>query len=243
MTINWHIESFESIDSTQTRLKERASQDAAQGSVITAKSQTSGHGRYARIWVSEEGSLYMSFLLRPVAPCHVERIGALSLICALSVFEAIQPSLPPDQDLMLKWPNDVLLNQHKCAGILIESDMDASSGNINWFAIGIGVNIEHAPPEASCLMPYVSNIEGLRDLILARFNHWHDAWCAERQDEHIRQKWLSYAHKPGARLLVKVGGQIEEGFFHDIDVQGNLFIRDHKSNVRQVNATEIYMGR
>src|SRR5262249_41147373 len=104
---------------------------------LTARRQMAGRGRRGRIWVSEPGNLYASLLLTGFAP--IERAAELSFVAALAVYDAIlEAAVPVAKSLALKWPNDVLINFKKVAGILIE----AEGANV---VIGIGVNCSHHP--------------------------------------------------------------------------------------------------
>src|SRR5882672_7612875 len=107
---------------------------------ITARAQSAGRGRRGRAWVSEPGNLYATLLLTDPAP--PARAAQLSFVAALAVHDAIAqlaPSLAPR--LALKWPNDVLCDGRKAAGILIE----AEGAHPLIVAVGIGVNCRHHP--------------------------------------------------------------------------------------------------
>jgi len=112
---------------------------APDGTVVVARRQTQGRGRHGRDWFSPEGNLYASILLRPGRP--PARLSELGFIVALAAADAVD-SLLPDGHAKLKWPNDVLIDGQKIAGILVEIVEDDAA------VIGIGLNIAQAPEAA-----------------------------------------------------------------------------------------------
>ena len=118
-------------------LRARARRRARPAVDHRAKTQTAGRGRRGRTWVSEPGNLYASLLLTDPAP--PERFPELSFVAALALHDAIGGRIPGlAARLVLKWPNDLLIDRNKFAGILIEGEGAA-------VAIGIGVNCVHHP--------------------------------------------------------------------------------------------------
>jgi BirA family transcriptional regulator, biotin operon repressor / biotin---[acetyl-CoA-carboxylase] ligase len=122
---------FDSVDSTMTRAAELARGGCASGTIVGADEQTAGMGRYGRSWLSEKGAgLYVSIILR--LRVQTSELPLAMLALGLAAREAIveTSSLAPD----LRWPNDVLLGDRKCAGILAQFENDA-------IIAGIGINI------------------------------------------------------------------------------------------------------
>jgi BirA family biotin operon repressor/biotin-[acetyl-CoA-carboxylase] ligase len=128
------IHRYERIGSTSDRLKEMAEAGAPDWTVVTAKEQTAGRGRQGRKWHSPPGSLYMSVLARPlIKPAILTRVP---LAASLALGRAIGPA---DSRLTLKWPNDLLFEDRKLAGVLPEAR--SSRDVVNYLVIGYGVNI------------------------------------------------------------------------------------------------------
>src|SRR3954451_5641354 len=106
---------------------------------VVAKRQTAGRGRRGRTWVSEPGNLYASLMLSD--PGSPERFPELSFVAALALHDAIGGRIPGlSNRLVLKWPNDLLIDRNKFAGILVEGEGTS-------VAIGIGVNCAHHPAQ------------------------------------------------------------------------------------------------
>jgi BirA family transcriptional regulator, biotin operon repressor / biotin---[acetyl-CoA-carboxylase] ligase len=138
------IHYFTELDSTNTYLKAYARQALAQGQPIEgvsalANAQTAGRGRLARQWHSAAGlGCYFSLLLTP--PLAANQVLLLTLMAAVAVVDALQNLVVLPYDI--KWPNDILVNQHKLAGILTEASLEGET--INYAVIGIGINLNHS---------------------------------------------------------------------------------------------------
>ena len=130
------IRYFEQTDSTNTQAMTWAEDGAPEGALVITEHQTKGRGRQGRAWESAESqNLLFSLILRPnLSPTH---LSLLTIITSLSVAEAIQEVTTP-LPVLIKWPNDILLNQKKCCGMLIET---AHSTERPQVVVGIGINV------------------------------------------------------------------------------------------------------
>ena len=113
------------------------------GTLVWAQRQEAGKGRRGRQWVSPEGNVYASLILRP--ECATATAAQLSFVAAGALADALQPLLP-EAVCCCKWPNDVLIDDRKVAGILLELETDGQGGWSGWF-LGIGINVQHFPPD------------------------------------------------------------------------------------------------
>ena len=162
------------IGSTNDEARRLAAEGAPHGTVVHADEQSSGRGRLARTWVSPPGNLYISIILRTGQP--PDRTAELSFVTALAVADTVDALLPARIWARLKWPNDVLVDGAKIAGILLEQVDDAT-------VIGIGLNVLHAPTN----IPYkattivasggIASVDGARDILLDRLAHHLDDWA------------------------------------------------------------------
>ena len=133
---------FESVGSTNTILKDLASQGAPSGTVVIADQQTGGKGRRGRSFASPSGvGVYLSYLLKPES--GYEKISDLTSWTAVAVADAIRSAYGIDTNI--KWVNDLLVNRKKICGILTEVSVEGESGFIDTCIIGIGVNVNEAP--------------------------------------------------------------------------------------------------
>lgn len=168
------IRYFDSIGSTNDEALAWATQGAPNLSLIIADEQTSGRGRAGRKWVSPRGaSISLSLILRPVA----DEADTSSLFTGLAALALIDALKSHGLSAQIKWPNDILLNRKKCAGILVESVWTGDA--LDTVVIGIGVNVlaGSVPPEEELLFPATSleselgkplnRIDLLRDVLAA----------------------------------------------------------------------------
>lgn len=126
---------FDLLGSTNDKLKELALQGAPEGTLVFAKKQTKGRGRLGRVWHSPQGGFYVSVLLYPLS---AKRITDLPFLVGVAATQTLQQVLPKMVEVSLKWPNDILLNGKKVAGILSEAfETEKFFGGI----IGIGINV------------------------------------------------------------------------------------------------------
>jgi BirA family biotin operon repressor/biotin-[acetyl-CoA-carboxylase] ligase len=211
---------YDAIGSTNDEARRLAAEGAVHGTAVHADEQKSGRGRLARPWFSPPGNLYMSVLLRLGLP--PARVAELSFVAAVAVAETVAGLLPRRGGIVVKWPNDVLVDGGKIAGILVENAEDAT-------VLGIGLNVLQAPATAAYQTATlvgcggIASVDGARDLLLHELErlltHWLDQGFAP-----IREAWLARGHPPGTRLRVTVRGQVIEGAFVGLDTDGALLL-------------------
>jgi BirA family biotin operon repressor/biotin-[acetyl-CoA-carboxylase] ligase len=223
--------------------------DAPEFTCITAAAQTAGRGRRERIWHSAPGDgLYLSLLLRP--EINPNKFPLLSLMAAVAVAEAVQQiaaeagyaNLPLD----IKWPNDVLVRQHKLSGILIEST--SITGEAPRFIIGIGVNLNHSvfPPSlrelATSLYLETGNtfeVAAFRNCLLERLAFWYEELRHQRE-RRILQRWQTLStYAQGKQVVVVFDHEEVAGKTMGVSDCGALQIKTSSGETRTVLAGEI----
>ncbi len=225
---HFSLVSLDTIDSTNEEAKRRAADGARDGTVVWARQQTAGRGRRDRAWVSEAGNLFFSLLLRPDYPAA--EAMQLSFVAANAVADAFAVALPRGSFVSCKWPNDVLVEGRKAAGLLLESASDGKGG-LSWLVIGIGINIANHPQDAD--FPATSlHAEGAGEVteekmlrticlrFLAGLVMWRNLGFAP-----VRKAWLARAHGLGSPVTVRLGEETMNGVFHALDETGALVLR------------------
>ncbi len=225
--MQFRLEYHEVLESTSTLLKQRAEAGAAEGLAIQALRQSAGRGRQGRGWDSPAGNLYISVLLRPAVP--LREAPQWSFVAAVALADTIKTLLPEAAKLTLKWPNDLLLDGAKAAGILVETGV-VPSHTLDWICIGMGVNIATKPslPDraTACLAEYLPDPpapEVLAARLLQNLAHWHDLRLAQGFAP-IRDAWLRHAPAMGAPVSVKRDGALIEGNFAGLSPEGGLLL-------------------
>lgn len=213
---------------------------------ILAGVQTAGRGRRARPWVSPQGNFHGTLVLKPVEP--PETVALRSFAAALALRDALVTVTGLPGSFSLKWPNDVLCNGGKLAGILLESS--GLGGPDPVLCIGIGVNLI-AAPDASMVepgaVPPVSLLQetGLRitpeaflDALAPAYARWEARFTAEGFAP-LRTEWLAHAARLGEPIRARTGQDTREGVFETIDASGNLILRMSQGPVA-IPAAEVF---
>ena len=240
----YRLIALESVDSTNEEAKRRARDGAEDGTLIWGGEQTAGKGRGGRTWTSPPGNLYLSLVLRP--DCSPAEAAQLSFVAALGVGDAVGSVAPPLVEVRYKWPNDVLFNDRKGAGILLESQID-SSGALDWLVLGCGVNVGSFPKEqaeTATSLRFEGATAELRpaDLLEAFGRHflsWVNRWLDDGF-EPIRQRWLVHAKGLGETIEVRLPKETLSGRFLDIDETGALLLELPDGGQRKIAAGEVY---
>jgi BirA family biotin operon repressor/biotin-[acetyl-CoA-carboxylase] ligase len=228
--IAFDVRHYRSIGSTNDEAMRLARLGAAHGTVVHADEQTAGRGRLSRQWTSPPGNLYLSVILRPDLPSV--RCVEMGFVAALAVADAVDALLPRQLRATLKWPNDVLVNNGKIAGILLEVADDA-------VVLGVGLNVLQ-PPRG---VPYststivgsggLATVDGTRAKLLAALAEWLGIWRADGFAP-IRAAWLARAHPIGRALSVRIEDRFVSGEFAGIDADGALLLGTPEGRARIV---------
>ncbi len=239
------LSAFQSINSTNVEARRLAEMNEPEGQIVWALKQESGVGRRGRSWSSPEGNLYCSVLLRP----NVSAVeGAkLSFLIAVALHDAIKPYVPKTCHMALKWPNDILLNSKKTAGILLESKSN-SQNMLDWLIVGTGVNIAAFPSMTDGLQATsITDVGGAvktEDLLRGYCQQLHELYENWRLQgfEFVRQKWLQRAQGIGQAVTVKLTNETFNGIFQDLDTSGALVLTLPDGSTRLVTAGEVFFS-
>ncbi len=231
----FRFESYDELPSTSDFCVARAKAGEPAGLAVMAGRQIAGRGSRGREWVSAAGNLALSVLLRPVTP--VPEAGVYALLAGIAVAAAVEPyGVVP----LLKWPNDVLLDGAKLAGILI--DAAPLDRRLDWLVIGIGVNLAYAPEIAGrrtvALSRYVTPPEPaeLAVAVLEQLSVWLEI-LAVSGVAAIRDGWLGRAHPVGTDLTISG----TSGIFVGLSEAGELLL-EVEDRIERFQTGEILLG-
>ncbi len=232
-----------SVDSTSDEALRRLSAGCQTPLWIVAEEQTKGRGRSGRVWHSPPGNLYASLLL--TSKVSVATATQLSFVAGIAALEAIAGVLPPARRgaLKLKWPNDVLCDKAKLAGILLES-LKAPNGDGLAVILGIGINVSSAPSGTdrgvtSLELP-PSAIPEVFNALAASCVHWLAIWNEGKGFASIREAWLERAFALNEPISVNLNGKVIHGRFCGVDIGGALQLETHPGVVMRITAGDIY---
>ncbi len=218
----------EEVDSTNSVLLNKSNKFDKDGTVVLSEKQSQGRGRKDRVWYSNKGlNLTFSILLKD-RDFSGRKINLINFASSLSVAMAIENL--HQLKIELKWPNDVLINRKKTAGILIESS--SAGKKVERVVTGIGINVNQTSFQGNFKIPPTSikeesgsNIE--REMLLAEvLNIFEEIllWIDEKPNE-ILKDWKARCRMIGEKISVTEGDQVKYGIFDDIDEEGFLILK------------------
>jgi BirA family biotin operon repressor/biotin-[acetyl-CoA-carboxylase] ligase len=232
---------YEEIDSTNEEARRLIAAGETGPVWLTALRQTSGRGRRGRSWETAGGNLAATLLLRPTRP--QAEWAELSFAVAIAVAD-MAASLAQNSRIALKWPNDVLADGKKLAGILLETGNGPKPG----LAIGIGVNLAYHPegmefPATSLAASgaTVPSPDEALSLLATGFAGWYDVW-REQGFAPIRDAWLARAAGLGTRIRARLATQERWGVFEGIDERGALLLNEGQGRTSALPAADIFFG-
>ena len=214
---------------------------------IVARRQSAGRGRRGRAWSSDTGNLAATLLTvvhRPPAEA-----AQLTFVAALAVADLLDAYAPPAL-VSIKWPNDVMLDGKKASGILLESGAHDSGGL--WLAVGIGVNLAHAPGDterpATALADHLRgdvaappSIERAAEQLAEAFAIWMDRWMT-LGFQPVLDAWA--ARVPGLHgpCTARLSHETLSGMAEGVEPDGALRLRLPSGELRRISAGDVFFG-
>jgi len=233
---------LEEVDSTNAEAARRAEAGTTGPLWIAARRQTAGRGRRGRTWMTGDNNLAATFLITlDLAPSAA---AGVSFVAALAVADLVQAAVP-ETPARLKWPNDVLLDGGKVAGILVESGR-APAGGL-WLAIGVGVNLAVAPEAterpATSLAAYAPppTPQEALDHIVARMADWLRLWTQDGL-KPILTAWCARSTGIPGPCVARLGDRTIEGYAEGLDSTGALRLRSPSGDEQLISAGDVFFG-
>ncbi|MFA5148319.1 MAG: biotin--[acetyl-CoA-carboxylase] ligase [Candidatus Omnitrophota bacterium] len=238
------IYSYESTDSTNDVAHRLAQSGSPEGTVVFSEGQSKGRGRMGRHWVSPKGKgIYFSFILRPdVSPAEAPKITLMSAVAvALAIREVTHLGA------LIKWPNDIMINNRKAVGILTE--MSAEVNTVRYIVLGIGINVNTSksdlPKEATSLRAEagdeISRVE-LAQEVLRELDRQYRAFN-DKGFNKIIDEWKGLSHTLGGEVKITCQHRKIEGTAVDLDSSGALVVRLDNGFTEHVTAGDVLMVR
>lgn len=227
MRDHFQILNFDKVESTNDLAFDLVKQNKAFNHfIISANSQSKGRGRQDRNWESPVGNLYFSLIVQME---NAEAVTNYSFLTACVIGDVLRLY---GIETKYKWPNDIILNQKKLAGILLQFQ---KINNVNNLVIGVGVNLVSCPEYAVSLVDYGISKEDFLQKFENVFLSYEEQY-RQFGFSVIRQKWKNNAYKIGEEVKLSSG---EVGVFQDIDKDGNLLLLDGFGKVHGIVVAEI----
>ena len=242
---------FKSIDSTLSEARRRAQAGDSADQWISADSQTEGRGRRGRDWVSDGGNLFCTGLFDHRG--DLASAARLSFAAALGVAQTLEQYIDPKL-ITIKWPNDVLVDGKKIAGILLES---GTRGDEIWIAVGIGINlVSHPKLEAYSATHLLAHIEPSQletsepiftgtqpvlTILAQKFEYWHRIYSAQGF-EPLRTEWLKRAVGINGPVTAKLEAKTVTGIAIGLNMDGALEIQTSTDEIVKIHAGDVFFS-
>jgi BirA family biotin operon repressor/biotin-[acetyl-CoA-carboxylase] ligase len=238
----YRLVSFDTLNSTNVEGLARVRAGERGPLWLATTDQTAGVGRRQRAWISPPGNLACS-IIETVEADHA-RAATLGFAAGLALEMALRRVGGDAASFQLKWPNDVLADGNKLAGILIEAE--PITGGLA-AVVGMGVNVVAAPegtpyPATSLkALGITTDTEALFAALTDAWAEWFTVWDHGHGFGTIREQWLARAAGLGAPVQVRQGDRVIDGMFEMIDEDGRLVV-SHNGQFTKVAAGDVYFG-
>ncbi|CAL1691741.1 Bifunctional ligase/repressor BirA [Brevundimonas subvibrioides] len=238
---------LDEIDSTNAEARRRAEAGETAVQWIVARRQAAGRGRRGREWSSETGNLFATLLTLTLKP--PAEAAQVTFVAALAVADLLDAFAVPGA-VSIKWPNDVMLDGEKASGILIESGTHASGAL--WLAVGIGVNLAHAPDAtertatslASHLrsnIAYPPSVEAAATVLAEAFAIWQTRW-ETLGFAPILDAWTTRTKGLDGPCVARLGHETVTGIADGVAPDGALRLRTADGQLRLISAGDVFFG-
>jgi BirA family biotin operon repressor/biotin-[acetyl-CoA-carboxylase] ligase len=226
-----NIHYFDEVDSTMDIARDLARKQCPHFTVVIAGRQKKGRGRLKRSWLSSEGGLYFTIVVRPkIPPVLSSRVNfAASMILAQTLRNMF------NINAMVKWPNDVLVDGKKISGIL--SEMEAEMDMVSFINIGLGINVNNDPtprePMATSLKKILGKEVPRMKVLKAFLDHFEDA-VNDADFDNVVSEWKRYAETLNRHVRIVTSHEVSEGLAVDVDDNGALILKLADGSVKKI---------
>lgn len=234
-------------DSTNADARRRADAGESGPLWIVARRQTEGRGRRGRQWESQDGNLFSTLLqLTRKSPAEAAQVTFVAALAIADLLDAYTPS----SLVTIKWPNDVMLGGQKTSGVLVESGAHETGGL--WLAVGIGVNLAHAPEgtgrPATALAHHLRGdvtapptVEAAAAKLAEAFDIWMTRW-ETLGFQPILDAWRARTPGLDGPAVARLGRETVEGVAEGVAPDGALKLRLADGSLRLISAGDVFFG-
>ena len=238
---------LEQTDSTNAEARRRAEAGETGPLWIVARRQSEGRGRRGRAWESDAGNLFATLLTTTrKSPAEAAQVTFIAALAVAGLLDAYAPA----SLVTIKWPNDVMLGGDKASGVLVESG--AHEGGGLWLAVGIGVNLAHAPKgterPATALVHHLRgdvltppSVETAAAVLAEAFAVWMDRW-ETLGFQPILDAWQARTPGLNGPAVARLGRETVEGRAEGVASDGALKLRLADGSLRLISAGDVFFG-
>ena len=232
MKKKYNLINLKTVKSTNLEIKKMISSKININNLcLSADNQTDGYGRRNAKWFSYKGNIHLSILVKP--KCSINEVNQLSFMTSISLGDTLK-KIKSNINIKYKWPNDILLNKKKIAGVIVETSSFVNK-KIKWVIIGIGLNIKKSPNLNTKEFKITSlNKEKIYvrkddfiDSFLQRFFRNYEFW-KKKGFNFIKKNWISNVYKKNNKIIVKYQNNYIKGKILDLLINGGIKLKTSK---------------
>ena len=232
MKKKYNLINLKTVKSTNLEIKKMISSKININNLcLSADNQTDGYGRRNAKWFSYKGNIHLSILVKP--KCSINEVNQLSFMTSITLGDTLK-KIKSNINIKYKWPNDILLNKKKIAGVIVETSSFVNK-KIKWVIIGIGLNIKKSPNLNTKEFKITSlNKEKIYvrkddfiDLFLQRFFRNYEFW-KKKGFNFIKKNWISNVYKKNNKIVVKYQNNYIKGKILDLLINGGIKLKTSK---------------
>jgi BirA family biotin operon repressor/biotin-[acetyl-CoA-carboxylase] ligase len=226
-----NVHYFDELTSTMEMAKDLAHKGCPNFTVVIAGRQKKGRGRLDRAWMSDPGGLYFTVVLRPQIP--IMFITRVSFLASITLARILRETY--EADARVKWPNDILVDDHKISGMLTE--MEAEADRVNFINIGIGINVNNDPSRAVAHASSLKKILGKqisRKELLLGFLDEFESGMQHVDFDDIVSEWKKLTITLNRRVRIVTNQETSEGIAVDVDDDGALILKMADGSLKKI---------
>lgn len=232
MKKKYNLINLKTVKSTNLEIKKMISSKISINNLcLSADNQTDGYGRRNAKWFSYKGNIHLSILVKP--KCSINEVNQLSFMTSITLGDTLK-KIKSNINIKYKWPNDILLNKKKIAGVIVETSSFVNK-KIKWVIIGIGLNIKKSPNLNTKEFKITSlNKEKIYvrkddfiDSFLQRFFRNYEFW-KKKGFNFIKKNWISNVYKKNNKIVVKYQNNYIKGKILDLLINGGIKLKTSK---------------
>ena len=222
---------FDELASTMDKARNLARKNCPNFTVVIAGRQTRGRGRLNRQWVSDDGGLYFTMVLRPDIPVPLS--GRINFLASLTLARVLRELY--QVEAAVKWPNDILVNELKLSGML--SELEAEADQVFFINVGMGINVNNDPGAVDAGATSLKKITGRkisRIRLLGRFLDDFESQMQTGEFESVITEWKKYTLTLNRQVRIATRREVSEGRAVDIDDNGALILKLKDGSLKKI---------
>ncbi len=242
----YHIHFFPKVSSTMDTAREMARNNAQHLTIVVAEEQTKGRGRLNRQWLSSRGGLWFTIILKPDLPPVLSfRVNFAASLCLAKTLRKLFKI-----NASVKWPNDILVNGKKLAGLL--SEMETKADMISFVNIGIGLNVNNCPekkePNAVSIKNILNKKVSRREILITFLDEFKSELSKiydrdpNGKNIDIIDKWKKYTSTIGRQVTIETSESTSNGLAVDVDSSGALILQQDNGIKKKIIYGDCFYG-